>query len=95
VPPPAKRVVTLYSRPGCHLCEQAERVLRRIAARSGFAVEVVDIEANDSLLKRYMLEIPVLAIDGVDVASAPLSERTIEDLLAGIETRTDPNRTSL
>ena len=81
MPPQASRIVTLYSRPGCHLCEEAERILHRLGAGSRFTLEVVDIESDDALLKRYMLEIPVVAIDGVQVAKAPLPAKLIEDLL--------------
>jgi glutaredoxin len=83
VPAPAdRRLVTLYSRPGCHLCEAAERVIRALMPGAGFDLEVVDIESDDALLRRYMLEIPVVAIDGVDVARAPLTRRLLEDLFA-------------
>jgi glutaredoxin len=74
--------VTLYSRPGCHLCEAAERIIRGLIPAGGFDLEVVDIESDDALLRRYMLEIPVLAIDGVDVAHAPLSRALLERLLS-------------
>lgn len=47
----------LYTRPGCHLCEQA----RTVAAAAGLAVEEVDIEGDARLGARYGLRIPVLA----------------------------------
>jgi glutaredoxin len=83
VPAPVEpRLVTLYSRPGCHLCEDAEHILRTLLPGAGYHLEVVDIESDDALLRRYMLEIPVVAVDGQEVARAPLSRQLLEDLLA-------------
>ena len=54
--------VTLFGRPGCHLCEEAREVLDRV----GVPYDVVDIEQDDDLLKRYLERIPVVAVDGVE-----------------------------
>ena len=56
--------VTLYGRPGCHLCDDARVVLERIRETEPFELEEVDIEADDDLLKRYLERIPVIALDG-------------------------------
>jgi glutaredoxin len=52
--------VTLYGRPGCHLCEEARGVLEAV----GIAYNEVDIEQDDELLKRYLERIPVVTVDG-------------------------------
>ena len=57
------RRITLYGREGCHLCDDARAVLDRVAE----PYEVVDIEADDELLKRYLERIPVVAVDGDEV----------------------------
>jgi glutaredoxin len=57
-------VVTLYGRPGCHLCEEALEVVRRARAQAPFELVEVDIEADDELFKRYLERIPVVAVDG-------------------------------
>ncbi len=54
------RRVTLYGRPGCHLCDDAQAVLDRV----GEPYDVVDIESDDTLFKRYLERIPVVAVDG-------------------------------
>ena len=54
------RSLTLYSRPGCHLCDQAREVLDRVGARY---VEV-NIEEDEDLHRRYLERIPVVALDG-------------------------------
>jgi glutaredoxin len=52
--------VVLYSRPGCHLCEDAKAMLER----AGVAFAEHDIEADDALFRRYLERIPVIVIDG-------------------------------
>ncbi len=56
------RTVTLYTRPGCHLCEVAEAALATLDVP--FILERVDIESDDEVFKRYLERIPVVAVDG-------------------------------
>ena len=58
------RTVTLYGRPGCHLCDEARAVLERVRATHPFRLEEIDIDADDTLFKRYLERIPVVAVDG-------------------------------
>jgi glutaredoxin len=60
------RRVTLYTRAGCHLCETAAAVLAAERDRSRFDLEVVDVDAEPELTRRYGLRVPVVAIDGVE-----------------------------
>jgi glutaredoxin len=53
----------MYSRPGCHLCDEARAVLVRI----GEPFDEIDIESDDELLKRYLERIPVIALDGEEL----------------------------
>ena len=55
--------ITLYGRPGCHLCDDARAALERV----GEPFDEVDIESDDALLKRYLERIPVVAIDGQEL----------------------------
>ncbi len=80
---PARPVVTFYTRLGCSLCDEAEDFLRRLAPRLGFAIETVDMESDDALLRRYMFEIPVVAVGGREVAKAPIYAGALEEALAG------------
>ncbi len=52
--------LVLYTREGCHLCDDAREVLLRVGA----PFDEVDIERDDELFKRYLERIPVVAIDG-------------------------------
>jgi glutaredoxin len=59
--------VTLYTRTGCHLCEEAERVLRQEQPAAGFGLELVDIDRDPALARRYGVRVPVVAVDGEDL----------------------------
>lgn len=52
----------LYSRPDCHLCDEAEELLARVAPER--AVRVVDIEDDLTLIDRYGIRVPVLQHKG-------------------------------
>jgi len=79
---PARPVVTLYTRPGCPLCDEAASFLRRLAPRLGFDLQTVDIETDDTLLRRYMFEIPVVVVGEREVAKAPIYAAVLEEALA-------------
>ena len=79
----ADRQLVLYSKPGCHLCEEMKGVLDRVRTRMPFTVREVDISTDPDLLARYGLEIPVLEIDGRKAAKYRITERELEEKLAG------------
>lgn len=54
----------LYTRPGCGLCDEALDLLAPFERRKRLALEVIDIETDPALLRRYLLRIPVLEIEG-------------------------------
>jgi len=57
-------VVTLFTRAGCHLCDDAKRVIDAARIRAEFDYEERDIDADSELLRLYNEEVPVIAIDG-------------------------------
>ena len=59
-----KARVIIYSRPGCHLCEEAKAVMKSAHCSEHFTLEEVNIESDDELLKKYKYDIPVVTIDG-------------------------------
>jgi len=59
--------VTLYGKPGCHLCEEAQTAVAAARSRRDFALEEVDISLDPRLARRYGERIPVVAIDDEDV----------------------------
>jgi len=56
--------VEIYSRPGCHLCDEAKNVIERVRRRVAFNLRVVNIETDAGLEKEYGEQIPVVLING-------------------------------
>jgi glutaredoxin len=81
------RTVTVYARAGCHLCDDALAGLQGLRADSPFALEVVDIEADDALLRRYLERIPVVALEGVELYELFLDEADLRARLATVSRR--------
>jgi glutaredoxin len=59
-----KNLITVYSRHGCHLCENAEEVLTNLKNELDFNLEVIFIDGDTDLEKLYGHEVPVIHIDG-------------------------------
>lgn len=62
----SKRRVVIYSRPGCHLCDEAKAVIQNAGVTHLFTLEEVNIESDGELLRKYKYDIPVVTIDGVE-----------------------------
>jgi glutaredoxin len=56
--------VTVYSRPGCHLCEDALAVVAKVCADLGETYDVVNIDVDATLAERFGEEVPVTFVDG-------------------------------
>ena len=57
-------MVTVYSRHGCHLCENAEKTLESMREELAFEIEIIYIDGNPELEKLYGNEVPVIHING-------------------------------
>ena len=57
--------ITLLSRPGCHLCDDARAVIRRVASDLGVTWEERDITESEDDLREYWDKIPVTLVDGI------------------------------
>jgi glutaredoxin len=57
--------ITLLSRPGCHLCDEARAVIARVAADLGVTFEERDVDRSAADLAQYSEMIPVTFVDGV------------------------------
>jgi hypothetical protein len=80
---PAERQVVLYSRPGCHLCDDARAVLLEVRARMPFDLREIDIQSSDSLLGEYGLRIPVVVVDGSEAFEYTVDPGELEAVLRG------------
>ena len=58
------RVVTLYSRRGCHLCEVAVEKVTELQQEFGYEIEEVFIDGNSELIEKYGEQVPVIYVDG-------------------------------
>jgi glutaredoxin len=58
------REITLYTRTGCHLCEEAKALIEPILREFGVALREVDIDEDAALQQRYGTDIPVIFIGG-------------------------------
>ena len=75
------RTVTLYTRPGCHLCEEARTLLLRAGHGLGVTVAEVNIEDAPALRERYDARVPVAAAGDRELAW-PFTERQARQALA-------------
>jgi glutaredoxin len=59
-----KAHVIVYSRPGCHLCDEAKAAIEKSNCSDRYTLEEVNIESDNELLRKYKHDIPVITIDG-------------------------------
>ncbi len=55
--------VIFYTRPGCHLCDEARRHIIAAGGAGRYTFEEIDIDAEPALVRRYGVDIPVVVID--------------------------------
>jgi glutaredoxin len=56
--------VTLYTRPGCHLCDDARAVVEQVCLELGESFAEVSVDADPDLARRFGHEVPVTFVDG-------------------------------
>jgi len=74
-------VVTIYTKPECGLCEEAEEVIEAVRARLRIELERRNILDNFDDYEKYKHDIPVILVDGVEIARHYLSESQLERAL--------------
>jgi hypothetical protein len=75
----APRSVRLYTRPGCHLCDQARQILQSLRRQYRFSVEEVDISVDRDAFLRYWAAIPVIEV-GESLVPAALDEARVRSV---------------
>jgi glutaredoxin len=73
--------VTIYSRQGCHLCEQMKAVVERVGRSVAIALEEIDISTDPALEARYGVDIPVLLVEGRKAAKYRVTEEELRRIL--------------
>jgi len=74
--------LTLYHRPGCHLCDDMRDALLALQAEHNFQLREVDIDADPALLARYGVLIPVLCLDEHEICHFHLNPAALAEALA-------------
>jgi len=78
--------LTIYSRPGCHLCHDMKTVIGQVVAQmpaNTITVTEIDVSSDEALERMYGQEIPVLLIDGRKSAKYRITESELKRTLAG------------
>ena len=78
-------VITLYSKPDCHLCVDARAVLHGLQSELGFTISEVDITTDDALHRAYFERIPVVALDGEELFDYFVDESLLRQRLSHID----------
>ena len=73
--------LTLYTRPGCHLCDEMKEVVHRVSASVPLTLDEIDISGNAELERLYGVEIPVLMADAKKVAKYRIGESELVRVL--------------
>jgi hypothetical protein len=74
--------VTIYSRPGCHLCDQMKAVVEQVARSVAIALEEIDISTDPALEALYGGEVPVLLVRGTKAAKYRVTEKELRRILS-------------
>ena len=74
-------VVTVYSRPQCHLCEEAVGVLAGLQAELGFELRQRDITTDEALHRAYFERVPVVLLDGDELCEYFVDEAVLRERL--------------
>ena len=74
-------LVTLYTKPGCHLCDDALDVLQRVQKLQPFTLEEVNVQEDPALLAEYGEQIPVVTLNGTFLFEYEVDETRLRQLL--------------
>ncbi len=73
--------IVLYTKPGCHLCENALNLLHQLRGEFDLTIKEIDITTDRALFKKYFDQIPVLLIDQRVTLAAPIDEKDVRAAL--------------
>ena len=79
--PVIRMTVTIFSKPGCHLCDDAKAVIERVRMRNNFDLVVKDIRDDAKDFAEYQYAIPVILVDDREIARYRLTEEQLRRAL--------------
>jgi glutaredoxin len=78
-------LVTLYGKPGCHLCDDAREVVERVRAEHPFDLREVDVSLDPGLNREFGERIPVLAVNGEELFDFFVEEAVLVERLCRVD----------
>ena len=79
--------VVIYSKPECHLCDEAKAAIQAAGCEGQYTLEEVNIESDPELRRRYRYDIPVITLDGVEAFRHRLSPEQFREALRGARSK--------
>ena len=77
--------MTLYGKPGCHLCDEAREVVERVRAEHPFDLHEVDVSLDPGLNREYGERIPVLSVNGEELFDFFVEEAVLVERLCRVD----------
>lgn len=77
----SKHQVILYTRPGCHLCDDAKQAMQDADCAKEYTLQEINIESDPELLRRYQYDIPVITVDGIEAFRHRLTSEAFRERL--------------
>lgn len=74
-----QKTVKLYSRPRCHLCEDAREILEDLQQQWNFTIEEINIDLDDELVEKYGIMIPVIELEGEELQYGIINKKFISE----------------
>jgi glutaredoxin len=78
-------LLTLYGKPGCHLCDDARKTVERVRAEHPCELREVDVSLDPELNREYGERIPVLALDGEELFEFFVDETVLVERLDRVD----------
>jgi len=76
--------IDIYSRPGCHLCDEAARVIQHYRGKIPVVLNTINVESSEDLESKYGMDIPVVMVNGDEAfrhrVNGPELERKLKAL---------------
>lgn len=73
--------IRIYSKPDCHLCDEAKETIQRVTKRLPIEIEVINIEKDPELLNQYRYDIPVIFLDDRKIFKHRVNEEKLKKIL--------------
>jgi len=74
--------ITIYSKPDCHLCDDAKAILKKVSTDFVFTLTEINIEENPETYEKYKYDIPVVFVDDVRLFKGKIEETKLRKALS-------------